>query len=351
MTQRIKPLTATSFKTIIILLVVFKLAFLVVTPKASCETIYVNETGWVKGGIFHPSSTPISSAVANASNGDEIVIRDGIYHDNVNVDISVTIHSENGSSRCFVYAANKNGNVFSLSSSNSSVIGLSIVGANNKAGIRIEYAENCTIRDNVIWGCNDGIYIRGPKSKPSKCNRIINNTIYNNEIGIKLSGKGCKISNISNNEIYNCNEGLTLIHANMNIIQRNDIYNNTCGICLKNADENKITHNYIHENKFGINLTKSNDNSENNSIAYNNILNNTWNIYNNQNIIAIVKNNYWGLLTNESIDSKIYDDDENSSIGKIVFYPFLTNSAPIQEVRTVLLLVIGLSLLTIAKRM
>ncbi|MCD6494385.1 MAG: hypothetical protein J7K36_11460 [Archaeoglobaceae archaeon] len=46
----------------------------------------------------------IQQAIDNANNGDTIIVRDGIYKENIKIDKSVTLKSENGSANCTIDA-------------------------------------------------------------------------------------------------------------------------------------------------------------------------------------------------------------------------------------------------------
>jgi len=54
----------------------------------------------------------IQWAVDNATAGDTIIVRDGIYYENVNVNKQLTLRSENGSANCVVQAVNPYDHVF-----------------------------------------------------------------------------------------------------------------------------------------------------------------------------------------------------------------------------------------------
>ena len=55
----------------------------------------------------------IQWAVDNASAGDTIIVRDGTYTENVDVNVNdLAIKSENDSANCIVQAANSNKSVF-----------------------------------------------------------------------------------------------------------------------------------------------------------------------------------------------------------------------------------------------
>ena len=75
---------------IVTVALVFFTPFLAV---ASVSTIYVPEDG----------NQTIGQAINNATTGDTIIVRDGAYFENVDVNVSnITIRSENGSANCFV---------------------------------------------------------------------------------------------------------------------------------------------------------------------------------------------------------------------------------------------------------
>ena len=47
----------------------------------------------------------IQWAVDNATDGDTIIVKDGVFHENIEVDKRLTLRSENGSENCIVQAA------------------------------------------------------------------------------------------------------------------------------------------------------------------------------------------------------------------------------------------------------
>jgi hypothetical protein len=71
----------------------------------TCGDICVIPTGWWRdGGAFHPTDTPIQSAIDNAISGETICVKDGTYTENVDVDTQLTIRSENGAASTTVHA-------------------------------------------------------------------------------------------------------------------------------------------------------------------------------------------------------------------------------------------------------
>jgi len=310
--------------------------------------------------IYVPDDySTIQDAVDSASNGDVIVVRDGNYKENVDVDVSVTITSENGSAGCVVKASKSSDDVFEVSADGVKIIGLSITGAtgNKKAGVRIEKVDDCAVKDCVIWNCNLGVYVRGTSGNTAKNSGIINCSISECNSGIKISGKGCTGCKILSNAIFNCfSHGVLLVNADENEIKKNDISNNEFGIYLQNADSNNISCNWIHKNDIGLYLSDTGGSSVKNIISYNNIIQNgqfnsttggyEWLLYNDQSAEVDATYNYWGLFTNKSIDASIYDDNENLNSGEVNFYPFSTNSvpsAPVPELTTLLLVSAGVA--------
>lgn len=143
--------------------------------------IYVNTSGWwYEGEPFNPSPTPIQDAVNNAASAGccNIVVKEGIYSENVKIDKLLAIQSENGSANCIINASNPNDHVFEVTADYVNISGFTVKGATGD-------------------GC--GIYVFGNGSK-----------IYENDI--KYNGDyGIKVYNSSGDCIY----GNTLISNNI----------------------------------------------------------------------------------------------------------------------------------------
>ena len=54
----------------------------------------------------------IQWAVDNATAGDTIIVRDGIYYENIKINKQLTIRSENGSANCTVKSVKHSGPIF-----------------------------------------------------------------------------------------------------------------------------------------------------------------------------------------------------------------------------------------------
>jgi parallel beta-helix repeat protein len=248
--------------------------------------IYVNETHWWRdGGAFNQSDTPIQHAIYNATAGEPIIIKDGTYTENINVNKPLTIQSENGSANCIIQAANSDDHVFELTASSASISGFTV--------------KNATAPGKA------GIYL---SSGTGHCT-IFNNSVSNNDYGI------CLISSKNNN--ITCN----WVHAN-----------NARGFYL----EAESIGNTIKDNNILNNGAMVNEGGW------------YYNFYNNQSDDVTAEWNYWGTYNEEIIAESIFDSIDDPNMGTVDFIDYLKDPAPcapIPELPTIILLSIGLLML------
>ena len=221
-------------------------------------------------------------AVVNAADlGDTIIVRDGTYTENVDVNKRLTIQSENGSANCIVQAANSNDHVFDVSVDYVNISGFTVARATGggyfKAGIYLSSADHCSISDNNASNNGHGIGL-GYSSSNTLMNNIANS---NNNYGISLyySSNNTLTNNIANSNndtgIYledssdnnltnstansNNNYGFYLLFdANNNMLMNNIANaNNDTGIFLWSSGNNKLTNNTMSGNtyNFGVHAT------------------------------------------------------------------------------------------------
>jgi len=113
---------------------------------ASAKTIYVPD-----------DYAKIQWAVDNASAGDTIIVRDGVYVENIYINKPhITIKSEKGSANCIVQAAYSNDHVFYVTADNVNITGFTVTGATNGGGVYL-YNSNYSKVENVnasnnYWG-------------------------------------------------------------------------------------------------------------------------------------------------------------------------------------------------------
>jgi len=229
---------------------------------ASARTIYVPD-----------DYEKIQWAVDNASAGDTIIVRDGIYYESIIVSKHLTIKSEKGPANCIVNGTGSD--VFTLKAD----------------GIRIEGFT-------ITGGC-DGIHL-----KDSNNNTIINNNIISNYgFGIYLGNSNN--NNISNNNISNNLNGIYLFLSNNNSISNNNFSNKWHGIDLSGSNNNNISKNIIGPSSYGISLLFSNENT----IRKNEFINNGLFVeYSYGNIVEYNKVNGKPLVYLENESDKIIDN-------------------------------------------
>jgi len=316
---------------------------------ASAKTIYVPD-----------DYARIQWAVDHASAGDTIIVRDGFYVENIDVNKPhLTIKSESGSANCVVQAANSKDHVFNVTADNVIISGFTVTGAtgyyypkagiylynsnnsrienvntsNNRYGIRLYHSSNNTIANNNVSNNYGGISLKESNNNTiannnvsnnydgiylyhSNNNTIANNTVSsNNEYGIFL-GYFSNNNTIANNNVSNNDDGIRLYYSNNNIIANNTVSsNNYDGIFLEESNNNTIANNTVSLNNYdGIHLVYS----SNNTIANNNVSNNRYGIYlwhSSNNTIANnnVSNNYDGIHIYHSSNNTIANNNVSNN--------------------------------------
>ncbi len=229
---------------------------------------------------------------------------DGTYTENVDVNKSLTIQSENGSDFSIVRVADSNDHVFEVTADYVNISGFRVEGATGikKAAIHLKCVNNCSVSGNIVLNNSYGIYL----------NASSNNTI---------TGNNCS---------RNPSAGIELVQSSGNILTNNDIFDNECeGIFFELSSNNTISNNNITKSDFGIHFLSSSSNnnivdgnyfsnnivgilgSSNNVIRNNNITNssyqgiNVW--YNN----LIYLNNF--INNSQNVDSMLSTNILNST--------------------------------------
>jgi parallel beta-helix repeat protein len=245
----------------------------------ACGNICVNETGWWRdGGAFNASDTPIQDAVNNATEGKTICVKDGIYNENVDMNVDyLTIQSENGSTSTIVQAASYGDHVFEVTRDYVNISGFTIKGATvfYMAGIRLgSRVDHCNISGNNASGNFFGIYLL------SSCNNTVtNNNVSNNNYGILMEYSSS--NNIFTNNIAKSSHSNGIhvrYHSSNNIFTDNIVANSKyhAGIHLYDQSNNNIFSNNI------VNLNQGNGiylGSSNNNTLINNTANSNLNYY------------------------------------------------------------------------
>ncbi|MDD4237287.1 MAG: NosD domain-containing protein [Desulfotomaculaceae bacterium] len=218
-----------------------------ITP-AEAKTWYVDDSG-------SADFTTIQAAVTAAGAGDTIIVRDGTYSENVVVDKSLVIQSENGADQTIVQAAASNADVIKVTAANVTIDGFTLSGG--KSGIVIwgSSSSSCTVKNNLSSGNNQGISIEALASSNTVSNNVVTQSgsygIYlTNTTGNSITGNTC--SNITGSEyVY----ALYLAdNADNNTVSGNTSDSNNIGIRVKAADSNSIFNNTFSNNNFGMEI-------------------------------------------------------------------------------------------------
>ena len=154
-----------------------------VVPVAAATTWTVDDPG---GADF----TSIQDAVDAANDGDTIIVRDGTYHENVDINKQLTLIGE-GADVVTVHAASSSDHVFEITAAYVTITGFTATGATGtqKAGFCLLHGDYCNISYNTAVNNFYGIrtYSMGfPLSRA----KIVGNTVNNNGFGINLYNTG-----------------------------------------------------------------------------------------------------------------------------------------------------------------
>ncbi|PXF61879.1 MAG: hypothetical protein C4B59_01220, partial [Candidatus Methanogaster sp.] len=137
---------------------------------ASADTIYVPD-----------DRARIQWAVDNATGGDTIIVRDGTYSENVDVNKRSTIRSENGAESCIVNASDPHDHVFEILSDSVVINGFTVRNAAG-TGIHVTGSNHVNISDCVAENNVFGI-----RTTFSYYSDITRNIVRDNTYGICLA--------------------------------------------------------------------------------------------------------------------------------------------------------------------
>jgi len=237
--------------------------------------------------IVVPCDYPtIQEAVKNADVGDRILVREGVYNENIEINRDGIILQGEGIDKTIVHGNNK-GCALKINSSYVKVSAFTFTKSGYLgAGITLSTSSGVVIQGNKIVNNNgNGIYLYR-----SHGNVIADNIIINNR-----------------------GNGITEEHSLGNTIKNNLISNNTrCGLLIKQTSKiNSIFGNEVSKNRFGI---KCLDDSCENIIHHNNFVDNVINAYDGCiNLWSYEsEGNYWS--------DYIYVDRNGDGVGDIPYY-------------------------------
>ena len=334
--------------------------------------------------IYVPDDYPIiQAAVDAASPGDTIIVRDGTYTENVDVNKGhLTIQSENGAEATIVQAANPDDHVFGITADYVTINGFTLT--DGEWGIYSSHSNHNELRNNNVMNNQYGIVLDF-----SGNNSLINNVFVNNGLAINdsyenlvedntVNGKplaylehvaGAVIADAGQVILINCDSitienldlssvslgielwktnkskiisnkvsgngdgaGIFLESSNNNLLAENIVSNYYIGVCLHSSSHNTITTNNASNNSDGIYVYYSS--SSNNTLTNNTVSNNSYcgiefessgnnTIFNNT-----VSNNNKGIFLNgDSNNNLIYLNDFVDNADNVyVYYSDSTNT-------------------------
>ena len=226
--------------------------------------------------------TIIQDAVDAARPGATIIVHDGVYTENVKVDKSLDIRSENGSTATIVQAASPDDHVFEVTANGVTLSGFAVENASgsSKAGIYLNGADDCIITNNSASNNWCGIYLYESSSSTvsdntsndnsdmgiyihySSGNNISGNTANNNNyMGVYIHYSSGNTLNDNIATSTKVGEGIHLVVSDNNTIGNSTINNNTSsGIYLFMSDSNTFVNNAIQDNGHGVHVVDSSGN-------------------------------------------------------------------------------------------
>jgi len=204
-------------------------------------------------------------------NGHTITVDAGTYHENVNVNKTLTIMSTSGNpADTIVNAANSTDHVFYITADWVNITGFTVEEATEypSAGIYLESGvSHCNLSGNNVTNNYFGIYLY-----ESNNNMLTNNTArWNDHYGLYLrsSNNNTLINNTASHNIGTY--GIHLDSSSNNTLQSNDAEGNFVGIRLfPSSNNNTLTGNTANSNNKGIYLSSSSKNTVMNNTATNN---------------------------------------------------------------------------------
>jgi len=228
----------------------------------------------------------IQDAINNATSGDTIFVRMGIYYEHVIINKSISLVGEDSGST--IVDGNRTGNVISILTANNVII----------EGLMMQ--RSGTNPDNY------GIFV-----SHSSDNNISHNIITNNYNGIGFQSSGNNV--VLGNIITSNYDGITLLASTNNVFSGNTISsNNYNGVSLTASINNVVLGNIITSNYDGIALYAFSINNvfSGNTISYNN-LGMYFTLYSGNNIIHFNNFNNTHQVGSDSIN--VWDDIEGGN--------------------------------------
>lgn len=194
----------------------------------------------------------IQAAIDNASAGDTVIVKSGIYTENIVITKPLSLISNSA----VLVAGKKSSPIISvLNARDFAISGFSLKGS-EAAGIYLYNADNGRITDNKSTENNSGIVLIASNNNSVKSNTASHNEVY----GIYLESSKNNILEM-NTTNYNKDKGIFLSYSHDNrLLSNSSNLNDWNGILLWSSNNNKINGNRTLRNTYGIVLSESTGN-------------------------------------------------------------------------------------------
>lgn len=207
--------------------------------------------------IVQPEDS-IQEAVNSARPGDLILVKPGVYAENIVVTKNnLVIRAESGNPEDTVIEPYDPGtDVLTIEADNITVEGFMLTGAGaNCSGIYLNDSRNCLIKDNKLFNNSEGIHL-----ELSAKNRVSNNIILKGGKGIIIEKSD--YNSVASNKVSKCRYGIYLLNSKGNRVSKNTIQENReYGIELSASNGNTLSGNTISNNARGIHIGNSDGNT------------------------------------------------------------------------------------------
>lgn len=210
----------------------------------------------------------IQQAIDMASPDDEIIVKSGVYKENILIEKTVALRSSAGPSSTLIQAADESRPSIKVNkAAGASVTGFSATGS-LAAGVLMSGASNVTLADCRFTDNVSGIIMHGTINSTLRDNvsnsndqyglymeKSHGNTVERNTASLNRD-KGFFISNSNGNRILNNNvnlnswDGIMVYASTGNTITGNKTLRNTYGIVISESNGNEVSENTTIPNLF-----------------------------------------------------------------------------------------------------
>jgi len=253
----------------------------------------------------------IDNAIKTAFAGDTIIVGDGTYPENLNVNKSLTIRSENGPAATIVKISDNNYNhVFEVTDNNVTIAGFTVKNATGSfmAGVYLNSADNCRVENNIVENNRCGIQLY-----ESDNNTVANNTCKNNVSGgvvLEYSDNNVLENNVSENHRGGIGIGIYVSSSDNNTLENNLSRNNDYGIMVFYSTNDNLSNNRCENNTYNFGVATVPAGGDNISHFIHNIDNS--NLVNGKPVVYLIGENnitinqdnefgYLGLVNGENV--------------------------------------------------